>query len=62
MSGCGGVGWLGSVVVARVVLGGCWSVEASVCAVGGGVRCYGGGGVRSWFVVVFSCRSHLMNC
>ena len=40
---CGGVGWLGSVVVGRVVLGGGWSVDASVCAVGGVVRCYGGG-------------------
>ena len=43
---CGGVGWLVSVVVARVVLGGCCSVEASVCAVGGVVRCNDGGAVR----------------
>ena len=48
-------------MVARVVLGVCWSVEASVCAVGGVVRC-NGGGVRKWFVVVFSCRSEVMNC
>ena len=40
------LGWLGSVVVVRVVLGGCWSVEASVCAVGGVVRCNGGDDVR----------------
>ena len=46
MSGCSGIGWFGSVVVARVVLVGFWSVESSVCAVGGVVRCYGGGGVR----------------
>ena len=44
MSECGGVEWLASIVVARVVLGGWWSVEASVCAVGGVVRCNGGGG------------------
>ena len=44
-----------------VVLAGCCSVQVSVCAVGGVVCCYGGG-VRKWFVVVFSCRSDVMNC
>ena len=31
------------------VLGGCCSVEASVCALGGVVHCYCGVGHRSWF-------------
>ena len=31
MPGCGGVVWLGSVVVARVVLGGCVLVDLSDC-------------------------------
>ena len=41
MSGCGGVGWLGSVVVARVVLGGCLPVDLSDCRGVFFVECFG---------------------